>query len=186
MKRKYDLQNDTELNDASWEAGKGAMVGAATVRTSRFSYVQTSYVSSVLCSSLFYLFKINLLHFHLHSLEKSAFEQLDWSVLPKHRIRKMICIPDFLKAIELRWGLQGFSKLKKKTTKILRVLISIEKPSTVIERLKILHYHSVSLHHSLSFTSNHLYSSNQICHTFSLSHKPRTLLKSPSGVSTPL
>ncbi|TID16070.1 hypothetical protein E6O75_ATG09128 [Venturia nashicola] len=30
MKRKYDLQNDAELNDASWEAGKGAMVGAAT------------------------------------------------------------------------------------------------------------------------------------------------------------
>lgn len=31
MKRKYDLQNDAELNEASWEAGKGAMVGAATV-----------------------------------------------------------------------------------------------------------------------------------------------------------
>jgi hypothetical protein len=77
MKRKYDLQNDTELNDASWEAGKGAMVGAATVRISRFSIVQTLYVSSVLCSSSFNLFKLNPLRFHLHSQEKSAFEQLD-------------------------------------------------------------------------------------------------------------
>jgi hypothetical protein len=38
MKRVVDLKNDEELNAASWQAARGAVIGAARVRIFQFSY----------------------------------------------------------------------------------------------------------------------------------------------------
>lgn len=85
MKRKYDLQNDAELNDASWEAGKGAMVGAATVCLFIYSHhifgvlpLRISIpllIRSLFCSSMSFVFLIpSILYASLFGAEPGEYQ----------------------------------------------------------------------------------------------------------------